>query len=77
MYTCYWVGHTEGVRESGGMLTDLEYTLDGLHIVISFCLGLSVVGLWLRRGWGLILSLRFFLCRCDIHLLALHDSEIS
>jgi len=60
MYTCYWVGHTEGVRESGGMLTDLEYTLDGLHIVISFCLGLSVVGLWLRRGWGLILSLLAF-----------------
>ena len=57
MYTCYWAGHTEGVRESGGMLADLPYTLNGLHIVISFCLGLSFAGLWLRRGWGLILSL--------------------
>jgi hypothetical protein len=56
MYTCYWAGHTEGVRESGGMLADLPYTLNGFHIVISFCLGLSFVGLWLRRGWGLIIS---------------------
>lgn len=56
MYTCYWVGHTEGVRESDGILTDFEYTLDGLHIVISFCLGVCVVGLWLRRSWCLFIS---------------------
>lgn len=29
---------------------------NGLHIVISFCLGLSFVGLWLHQGWGLIIS---------------------
>lgn len=57
MYTCYWAGHTEGVRESGGMLADLPYTLNGFHILISFCLSLSFVGLWLRRGWGSIISL--------------------
>lgn len=26
IYTGYWGGHTEGVRESGGMLADLPYT---------------------------------------------------
>lgn len=57
LYTFYWAGHTEGVRESGGMLADLPYTLNGLHIVISFCLGLSFVGLWLRRRWALIISM--------------------
>ncbi|MGH9904403.1 MAG: hypothetical protein ACRD8U_02335 [Pyrinomonadaceae bacterium] len=56
MYTCYWAGHTEGVRQSGGFLTEFPYTLSGFHIVISFCLGVCVVGLWLRRGWGLIVS---------------------
>ena len=57
IYTCYWIGHTEGIRESGGMLADLPYTLDGLHIVITFCLGLCFVGLWSRRTWGLVISL--------------------
>ncbi len=56
MYACYWAGHTDGIRESDGILGDLPYTLDGLHIVISFCLGVCVVGLWFRRGWGLIIS---------------------
>lgn len=56
MYTCYWSGHTEGIRVSDGMLTDLEYTLDGLHTVISFFLIFSFVGLWLRRDWGRIIS---------------------
>lgn len=56
MYTCYWVGHTEGVRESGGFLTEFPYTLAGLHTVISICLGVCTVGLWIRRAWGLIIS---------------------
>ena len=56
MYTCYWSGHTEGIRVSDGMLTDLEYTLNGLHTVISFFLILSSVGLWIRRDWGHIVS---------------------
>ena len=57
MYTWYWAGHTEGLRVSNGILTDLNYTLDGLHIVISLCLCLCVIGLLSRRIWGLILSL--------------------
>ena len=57
MYTCYWIGHTEGVRESGGILTDFEYSLDGFHIVISFSLAVSVIGLCSRRFWGLIISM--------------------
>lgn len=56
MYTCYWAGHTEGVRESGGFVTEFPYTLSGFHIVISFCLGICVVGLWCRGRWGLVLS---------------------
>lgn len=56
MYTCYRVGHTEGVRESGGMLTDLPYTLEGFHILISFFLGVCVLGMWFRRAWSLIIS---------------------
>lgn len=56
MYTCYWAGHTEGVRQSGGFLTEFPYTLIGYHGVISFCLGICVVGLWVRRAWGLFIS---------------------
>ena len=56
IYTCYWSGHTEGLRVSNGIVTDFDYTLDGLHIVISFCLGLCVVGLWSRKRWGLIIA---------------------
>jgi len=56
MYTCYWAGHIEGVRHSGGFLTEFPYTLIGYHSVISFCLSVCVVGLWVRRGWGLFIS---------------------
>jgi hypothetical protein len=56
MYMCYWSGHTEGIRVSNGILTDFEYTLDGLHTVISVFLVLSFVGLWLRRNWALFMS---------------------
>jgi hypothetical protein len=57
MYTCYWAGHTEGVRDSGGFLTEFPYTLIGLHIAISFCLTVCAAGLWLRRVWGLVISM--------------------
>jgi hypothetical protein len=56
MYTCYWAGHTEGVRDGGGFLTEFPYTLTGFHIVISFSLAVSAVGLWLGRVRGLIIS---------------------
>lgn len=56
MYTCYSVAYTEGLRTSGGIITDFDYTLNGLHIVISFCLGVCAIGLWSRRVWGLIIS---------------------
>lgn len=56
IYTGYWAGHTEGVRESGGMLADLPYILEGLHILISASLAICVLGLWLRSACGPVIS---------------------
>ena len=56
MYTCYSVGQVEGIKDSGAFLTEFPYTLNGLHILISFGLVLCTIGLWLRRISGLIIS---------------------
>lgn len=56
MYTCYQFGHVEGVRESGGFLTEFPYTLNGLHVWISLGLVLCTISLWFRRVIGLITS---------------------
>ena len=56
IYTGYWAGHTEGVRESGGLLADLPYILEGLRILISAGLGICVLGLWLRSAFGPVIS---------------------
>jgi len=56
MYTCYQVGHVDGVRESGAFLTEFPYTLNGLHIMISLGLVVCAIGLWLRRTTRSIVS---------------------
>ncbi len=56
MYTFYQAGHIEGLRESGAFITELPYTLNGLHILISIGLVVCTIGLWSRRIIGLVIS---------------------
>jgi hypothetical protein len=56
MYTCYEAGRIEGTRASGGFLTEFPYTLNGFHGLITLCLVLCAIGLWLRKPTGFFIS---------------------